>query len=57
MPNLDHLRAEAEELYAQARQIEDQDERLTLVSRALELEIAAETQVIKHRPGGDRDSA
>lgn len=51
MPNPDQLRAEAKELYAQARRIEDQDERLTVVSRALELEMAAETQVIKHHPG------
>jgi len=57
MPNQDQLRAEAEELYAQARQIEDQNERLTVVSRALELELAAEAQVIKHQPGGDRAGA
>ena len=51
MPNSDQLRAEAKELYAQARQTEDQNERLTVVSRALELEMAAETQAIKHDPG------
>jgi hypothetical protein len=56
MPNSDQLRAEAKELYAQARQTEDQNERLTVVSRALELEMAAETQAIKHHPG-DRESA
>jgi len=57
MPNLDHLRAEAADLYARARQIEDQDERLIVISKALELEMAAETQVIRHRRGGERDSA
>ncbi|HLH91484.1 MAG TPA: hypothetical protein VKX28_23785 [Xanthobacteraceae bacterium] len=50
MPNPDELRAEAKELYARARQIENQNERLTVVSRALELEMAAETQVITHHP-------
>lgn len=57
VPNLDHLRAEAEALYAQAREIEDQDERLTVVARALELEMTAETQVIRPQPGGDRNIA
>lgn len=55
MPNPDELRAEAKELYSQARQIENQNERLTVVSRALELEMAAEAQVIRHR-SADRDS-
>jgi len=54
MPNPDQLRAEARELYAQARQIDDQDQRLTVVSRALELEMAAEAQIIWNRPGGER---
>ena len=56
MPNPDQLRAEAKELYARARQIEDENERLTVVSRALELEMAAETQFIYHQPGADRES-
>jgi hypothetical protein len=57
MPDLDHLRAEANDLYARARQIEDQDERLIVISQALELEMAAEAQVIRHQRGADRDSA
>lgn len=57
MPNPDQLKAEARELYAQARQIADQDQRLTVVSRALELEMAAETQVIRHEPSTEPDGA
>jgi hypothetical protein len=41
------LRAEANELYANARQIEDEHDRLAVLSRALELELAAETSVIR----------
>jgi len=51
MPDPNELRAEANELYARARQIEDQTERLDIVSRALELEMAAETQVTAHATG------
>jgi len=54
MPDLDHLKAEADELYARARQIEDENERLAIISRALELEMAAAAQVIRHHPGGER---
>ena len=36
------LRAEAEELYAKARQVENRDERLNIILRALELEMKAD---------------
>ncbi len=56
MPNPDQLRAEAKELYAEARQIEDENERLNVVSRALELEMAAETQAVYRQPGAQREN-
>ncbi len=55
MPNPDQLRAEAKELYAEARQIEDENERLNVVSRALELEMAAETQAVYDQAGAQRE--
>lgn len=57
MTNPNELRAEAKELYAQARQIDDENERLSVVSRALELEMAAETQVTYRQPSGNREIA
>ena len=56
MADPDQLKAEAQELYTQARTIDDETARLNIVLRALELEMAAETSVLEHRTPGQRDA-
>jgi hypothetical protein len=43
-PNAEELRVEAKRLYAEARQIENEYERLIVVLRALELELQADAR-------------
>ena len=54
MPNSEQLRAEAKKPYSRARRIEDENQQLTVVLRALGLQTAAETQVIGAKPATDR---
>jgi hypothetical protein len=57
MADPEQLKAEAKELYAQARAIEDETARLSIVIRALELEMAAETCVLEHQTDAGRRDA